>query len=293
MTAPPDISVVLPAFDRAGSLRAAMDSVLAQEGVTLELIVVDDGSRDGTAAVAEAHPDPRVRLLRLGENRGAPAARNAGIAAARGAWVAFQDSDDVWLPGKLAAQWARTREPGVVAVYCALRIEDPEGLVAAGARIVPGPAVRLREGAILPALLRDSFVSTQTLMVRRDVLERVGGFDPAMPALQDWELMLRVAPSGKVAFVPEPLVRQRFSANSLTRVADRRAQARLRILDRHAALFDADPAALALQRYRVAGEARRAGRPEAAREALAAASRAAPWWWRPRAMRLWLALRRG
>jgi len=297
MTSPPgggapDVSVVLPAFNRAGSLREAMDSVLAQEGPTLELIVVDDGSADTTAEVAAAHPDPRVRLIRLESNRGATVARNTGIAAARAPWVAFQDSDDVWLPGKLAAQCARTGPPEVVAVYCAMRIEDPDGVSRAGSRILPGPGVRLREGKILPSLLRDSFVSTQTLMVRRDVLERLGGFDPALPALQDWELMLRVAGAGTVAFVPDPLVVQRFSANSLTRVRARRAAARAAILARHGALFATDPMALALHHYRVAGDARALGRPDEARAALSRASRAAPWWWRPYAMRLWLALRR-
>lgn len=290
--AAPEVSVVLPAFNRAESLGTAMDSVLAQADVRLELIVVDDGSTDATAAVAEAHPDPRVWVLRLGENRGAAAARNAGIAAAHAPWVAFQDSDDLWLPGKLAAQLARCGPKDVVAVYCAMRIDDPEGVSRRGSRIVPGPEVRLREGAILPALLRDSFVSTQTLMVRRDVLDRLGGFDAAMPALQDWELMLRVAAQGRVAFVPEQLVVQRFSANSLTRVRARRAEARARILARHAGLFAADPRALALQHYRLAGDARALGRPAEARAALAAAIRAAPGWWRPHAMRLWLALRR-
>ena len=288
---PPDISVVLPAFNRVGTIRAAIDSVLSQQGPALELIVVDDASTDATAQVVAGHPDPRIRLIRLPENRGVSAARNAGIAAARADWVAFQDSDDLWLPGKLAAQIAAAR-PGDVAVYCALRIEDPEGLSQHGSRITPGPDVQPREGALLPALLRANFVSTQTLMVRRAVLERLGGFDTSLPALVDWELMLRLAPLGPVSFVPEAYAVQRFSENSLTRSQSRRAAARTAILSRHADLFATRPAAHAFQLYTAAGEARRMGDLNAARRHLAAARRARPLWWRPHAMGLWLALRR-
>lgn len=289
--AAPAVSVVLPTYNRAASLRAAMDSVLAQEGVALELIVVDDGSGDDSAQIVQGHPDPRVRLLRLEVNGGAAAARNAGIAAARAPWVAFQDSDDLWRPGKLAAQLVRADAPGVVAVYCAMQIEDAHGVSLAGARVMPGPDVAPREGRILPALLRHSFVSTQTLMVRRAMLPQLGGFDAEMPALQDWELMLRVAAEGEVAFVPEPLVVQRLSGDSLTRWRARRAQARARVLGRHAGLFARDRRALALQNYQLAGDARAIGSAETARRALAAAIRAAPLWWRPWAMRLLMALR--
>lgn len=287
----PEVSVVLPAWNRAGTLRAAMDSVLAQGGPPLELIVVDDGSEDATAEVAASHPDPRVRLIRLDANSGATAARNAGIAAARAPWVAFQDSDDEWLPGKLAAQMLRAAEPGTVAVYCTLRVEDPDGVSTGGSRLVPGPEVSLREGRILPALLSGSFVSTQTLMVRRDVLERLGGFDAALPALQDWELMLRVAQEGAVAHVPVPLVVQRFAPNSLTRTRGRRAEARAMILARHAGLFAQAPRLLAAQHYRVAGDLRALGDRAGAAAHLARASALAPLWPRPRLMRLWLVLR--
>ena len=96
------VSVILPTFDRAELLPRSIGSVLAQTDGHLELIVVDDGSSDDTEGVVARLADPRVRYLRLPENRGLPAARNAGIAIARGEYVAFQDSDDVWAPDKLA-----------------------------------------------------------------------------------------------------------------------------------------------------------------------------------------------
>ena len=122
----PAVSVVLPAYNRADSIRLAIDSVLRQSFTDFELIIVDDASTDGTRAVAEAVADPRVRVIAHPANRGASAARNSGVAAARAPFVAFQDSDDEWLPRKLEKQMARLLAPGAgyVAAYCGMRILD-------------------------------------------------------------------------------------------------------------------------------------------------------------------------
>ena len=119
---PPPVSVVLPAYNRAGAIRGAVESVLRQSFTNFELIVVDDCSTDATAAEVAEIADPRVRLIRHAENRGASAARNTGIREARGPWVAFQDSDDEWLPLKLEKQMARLMAPGAeyVAAYCGM-----------------------------------------------------------------------------------------------------------------------------------------------------------------------------
>ncbi len=138
--------------------------------------------------------------------------------------------------------------------------------------------------------MRTSIVSTQTLVARRDRLLQIGGFDEAMPALIDWECMLRLAPLGPVACVDEPLVLQRFSANSITRNTLRRAEARDRAVAKHRALLERDPAALAQLYYFVAGEHRITGNYPAARRALAEARALAPGNPRIRAMSLYLAL---
>src|SRR3990170_4524560 len=100
----PLVSVVVPAFNRAQTVPAAVRSVLRQQYDPLEVIVVDDGSADGTAEAARAGGDPRVRVIANARAKGAQGARNSGILAARGEWIAFNDSDDEWLPGKLAMQ---------------------------------------------------------------------------------------------------------------------------------------------------------------------------------------------
>ena len=108
---PPPVSVVIPAYNRAPTIGAAIDSVLRQTFTDFELVVVDDGSTDGTLTAARAIADPRLRVIAAPQNMGAAGARNLGVAEARGTWIAFQDSDDEWLPEKLAKQMARLATP--------------------------------------------------------------------------------------------------------------------------------------------------------------------------------------
>jgi len=131
-------------------------------------------------------------------------------------------------------------------------------------------------------LMRENPVSTQTLVVRTDALRRIGGFDEALPALEDWDLALRLASVGRLVFEPAALVEQHFSANSLTRSRPRRAAARRMILDKHAAFFGTDPAIEAHHLRALAGEARRMGQHRQALIDLAAARRL-----RPADPRLW------
>jgi len=256
MTAAPTVSIVIPAYDRAGRIAASIRSVLRQTWTDFELIVVDDGSSDGTLAAAAREHDPRLRLIDGRVNRGAAAARNLGAAAARGDWIAFQDSDDEWLPEKLEKQMARlaSRDSGadtpVVAVYCGLLtlgwVDDaPDARLAV--RYVPGPGTARAEGDILAPLLEDNLVGTPTLVVRRDVFHALGGFDCGSSAFEDWDFAIRLAQSGPIAFVDEPLVHQRFSPNSLTRDVDAKLAGRIRLVDRNRAAFARAPALLARQ----------------------------------------------
>jgi glycosyltransferase involved in cell wall biosynthesis len=292
--ADPPVSVVIPAYNRAATIAAAIESVLRQTWSDFELIVVDDGSSDGTLAAAAAVRDPRVRLVQNPRNLGAAAARNAGVAEARGTWVAFQDSDDEWLPCKLEKQMARLAAVGApcVGAYCGLLTL---GTLDArpGARIrlryVPDPGIAPVEGDLLPALLKRNIISTQTLVARRDVFAALGGFDAALPAVEDWDFALRLAHRGPIAFVDEPLVHQRFSENSLTRHRDRQLAAHDRIVAKNLGLYAGRPELLALQYYVMAGDHRRLGDLGAARRYLALARRTHPASPRPWAMSLYVA----
>jgi GT2 family glycosyltransferase len=285
----PPVSVVIPAYNRSGSIAAAIASVLRQSFADFELVVVDDGSTDGTAAAVASISDPRLRLVAHASNRGAAAARNTGLEEARGAWIAYQDSDDEWLPRKLEKQMARLAEPdaGWIAAYCGLLTVRPRGDTTADRlrlSYTPEPHLAAVEGDLLPGLMRTSLVSTQTLVVRRDRLRAIGGFDESLPALEDWECMLRLAPLGRVALVDEPLVVQRFSANSITMDPRRRAEARALIVAKHRALLAREPALLAEHYQIVAGAWRALGELGRARAALAEARAL-----RPRDPRLWAA----
>ena len=277
----PAVSIVLPAFNREGSIRMAIESVLRQSWTDFELIVVDDGSADATMARAAEVADARLRLAAHPRNMGASAARNTGIREARGEWVAFQDSDDEWLPLKLEKQMARLAAAGedCVACYCGMAVVG--GLAhrpgtRTRLRYIPDPAAAAVEGDILPALLHHSLVSTQTLVVRRDALAQAGGFDESLPALEDWDCALRLARLGRFAFVDEPLVMQHFSANSITQSAARMLAARERIIGKNLALFDGRPGILAHHYRSLAGGHRRAGDPGAARRAILQALRLRP-----------------
>jgi GT2 family glycosyltransferase len=299
MTDTPAVSVVLPAYNRADTIAAAVESVLAQSFRDLELIVVDDASTDGTVAAVRAIADPRLRLVESPKNAGASAARNRGIREARAPWVAFQDSDDEWLPGKLERQMARLTAPGAefVAAYCGMIVigsPDPDAPATGRpeVRYVPPakiPATAL-EGRIEGLLVRHSVISTQMLVARRAVLEEIGGFDESLPILIDWECALRLAQRGPIACVDEPLVIQRFSPNSLSLAAAKRQTTRMAIIEKHRALFERHPRALAYRFYEEAGALRAQGETRAARAALRRSIRLDPGRWRPWAALAWLTL---
>jgi glycosyltransferase involved in cell wall biosynthesis len=210
------VSVVIPVRNRAGLVEASIRSVLAQTYSHFELVVVDDASEDATAEAIRAVTDPRVRLVRRSLRGGPSVARNDGLAAARGEWVAFQDSDDLWLPEKLEKQVSALYASPVppVAVYTSYRRDDGRSLDVLP-RLRPG-----LDGDVTPALLRGNFITPQTLMVRRDLALQIGGFDPAMPPLEDWEFALRLSRLGPFRHVAEPLVEYRLQADSLSTKVD-------------------------------------------------------------------------
>jgi glycosyltransferase involved in cell wall biosynthesis len=264
------VSVILPVFNREGSVRRAVDSVLRQTFEDLELIVVDDCSTDESVAAVDAVEDRRLSVVRCPENRGAAAARNLGVSHARGDWIAFQDSDDEWLPRKLELQLALADDsPDYVAIYCGMLIvnELPEYTVD-GARLAPryypDPSRALVSGDLSVELLRGSLVSTQTLMVRRRLLVDLGGFDETLRTLEDWDLAIRIAQTGNIGFVDEPLVLQVFSTNSITRHFESRLAAQSEIADKHSALYARHPEILAALHYRLSGGYRYIDRPDRA-----------------------------
>jgi len=194
-----EISVVIPTCNRAHTLARALDSVLAQTLPAREIVVVDDGSQDATAAlVRDGYPG--VTYLHQA-NHGVSHARNRGIAAARCEWLALLDSDDAWLPDKLAAQ-AQALRAGSPRRLC----HCDELWVRNGRRVNPMRKHAKHGGWVFEHCLPRCAISPSAVVVHRSLLEECGGFDESLPVCEDYDLWLRICARHAVAFVPRPLV---------------------------------------------------------------------------------------
>jgi glycosyltransferase involved in cell wall biosynthesis len=200
------VSVIIPTYNRADMITESIQSVLNQTYTEFELLVVDDGSTDNTKQVVESIKDERIRNIVMPENGGAGAARNEGIRQAKYDYIAFQDSDDFWLPEKLEKQMkllAQHPEAGIV--YCAYECHKPNGDVC----IVPDREIPMNEksGYIYEHMLYRNTIGAPVVLVRRECLERTGLFDERLSALEDWELFLRIAKEYEIAYLDEALVK--------------------------------------------------------------------------------------
>lgn len=199
----PAVSVVIPTCNRWPMVREAIDSVLAQSFSAFELIVVDDGSEDGTSAGLRARYGSSVRVLSQTRS-GVAAARNRGVRYSSGEYLAFLDSDDLWLAKKLAAQ-AAFMEARPDAQIC----QTEEIWVRNGQRVNPKLRHRKPSGDIFRASLKLCLVSPSAVMITRELFERVGGFDESFPVCEDFDLWLRIAVDTPVYLIPEALVVKR------------------------------------------------------------------------------------
>ncbi len=208
------VSVVIPAYNAERTIHDTIESVLAQTYREIEVIVVDDGSTDDTAREVAAFAD-RTRYVHQ-TNAGAAAARNSGIAIARGDYLALLDADDLWLPEKLERQLAFLAvHPEVGAVQCGARFVDRalRTLEIRRCRHVADPLWEVLHFRNLPAFL-------SALLMRRSCLERVGPFDTSLVILEEWDMAIKTARSCGLAGLPEPLVLYRVHRANRSRDVD-------------------------------------------------------------------------
>lgn len=221
----PMISVVIPCYNAERWIGATLRSVLAQDWPKLEIIVVDDGSSDRSAELVRTQ-FPDITLLQQ-KNSGVAAARNLGIANAKGDWIAFVDADDIWLPGKLHAQWlALSLHPGERMAYTAWHVwpcanPEPEatllrdlGQHSTDTSLWDGPT-----GWIYPDLLEDCCVWTSTVLMHRSLLEQIGTFDEQLRIGEDYDLWLRASQATQIVRIPKPLALYRMHPDSITKKA--------------------------------------------------------------------------
>jgi len=202
----PTVSVIIPTYNRAHLVGRAIQSVLDQTYKDFEIIVVDDGSTDNTEEIVNGFGDHRIRYIRHKENRGAAAARNTGIKAARGEYIAFQDSDDEWLPEKLEKQIRvfETAPPEVGVVYTdMLRISE-------NGKTEYWHSPSITNGGLINPKTSDYQVmglGIQSTLIRKDCFDKVGLFDEKFTRFIDLELFIRLSKHYRFEHIKEPLVK--------------------------------------------------------------------------------------
>jgi glycosyltransferase involved in cell wall biosynthesis len=203
------VSIIIPAYNAESFIDQAVASAVRQTHADTEIIIIDDGSSDGTAERLRAYGD-RIIVLRQ-DNRGVAAARNHGARIATGDWLAFLDADDEWLPEKLERQLATPPDQMAYTdrFNAGVRGELPD---------VQSDVTPMHKGDLfVPLLLEGNFITASSVLVRRSLFERMGGFFEGLHGTEDWDLWVRIATEHPIDFIGEPLVRYRFHAGGLSR----------------------------------------------------------------------------
>lgn len=232
------VSVVIPSYNREATIKRAVDSVLCQTYSDIEVIVVDDGSTDNTGRIVSEYQDKRVRIISQKERGGANKARNTGIAHARGEYIAFQDSDDEWLPDKLKSQIDLMEREKLQACYCAHNLIEKgrETII-----IPPDYQDADKYQAHLKDILRCyNVIGTPTLVIRHELLGRLGAsyFDENMFRLQDYDFVIRIIKATTIGYVNRALVSLYRVEGSITADHGALYDAAAKMLDKHRDFLD-------------------------------------------------------
>lgn len=213
MSSVPQVSVIVPLYNSATYIAGTIQSALAQTYRRLEIILVDDGSTDRTAEIVSDYVGPGVRYI-YQENRGISAARNAGLRAARGKYIALLDHDDLWFGDKIGRQVALLESrPQVGLVYSDCEIVDAEGRAL---RTYWDDRTAPKRGHVLADLLAANFVPCPTAVMRMSALRKVGGFSPVFRHAEEYDLFVRIAEHYPLDYVEAPLAHYRVHADSCT-----------------------------------------------------------------------------
>jgi glycosyltransferase involved in cell wall biosynthesis len=239
----PTVSVIIPTYNRAKLLGRAIQSVLDQTYQDFELFIVDDASTDDTESLVQSFNSPKIRYIRHRQNKGISGARNTGIRSAGGDYIALQDSDDEWLPDKLEKQMR------------ALAAAPPEvGIAYTGfymirgkkRKYLPSASITPKDGDIFRSIIQGEYlVSPQTTVIKRECFEKCGLFDERLPALEDWEMSLRLAKHYHFKYINEPLLRYYIQPDSLSRNKSAMVKSYRLILEKYPEDFKRDKRLLA------------------------------------------------
>jgi len=238
----PTASIILPTYNRAELIGRAIKSILSQTYQDFEIIIVDDGSTDNTEEVVRSFDDKRIKYIVNRINKGAAFARNVGIKAAMGEYIAFQDSDDEWLPLKLEKQLKAfdVSPADVGVVYTGFwKIKDKKKYY------VPFKWVKQKDGNIHKELIKGNFVGTPAVLVKKKCFKKSGLFDENLPGLEDWELFIRLSNYYNFKYIEEPLLIAYRSVDSISAYSNALAEALEIIIIKHFEYFAKDRKTLA------------------------------------------------
>ena len=206
---------IIPTFNRGNLIRNSIKSVLNQTYKNLEVIVVDDGSTDNTKDVVDKLEDERIKYIKLEENKGGSNARNIGIQNSIGKYISFQDSDDIYYPDKLEMQFKNIIYKKSNFDFCKIKVIFNESY----SKYYPNRRQEnsISNGNIFDELIsRGNFISTQAILIKKNFISKYL-FDPLIPRLQDFDLILRMIPKVKISYTKKVLVELHVQKDSLTR----------------------------------------------------------------------------
>lgn len=230
------VSVVIPVYNRIDTIEKAVESVQKQTYKNVEIIIIDDGSTDGTDDMLKklAESENNIRIF-IQDHKGANAARNFGIEKSNGEFIAFQDSDDEWLPDKLEKQIRYMEEERLAACYCPFYLYSLNEK-----QIFPEDYQNRKkyEQELMKVLKCYNVVSTQTLVIRRHIVSEVGIFDEDMPRFQDYEYVIRIIQKKKIGYISEPLVKVFRTKNSISTDEKKLKDAEIKLLVKHKDFFN-------------------------------------------------------
>ncbi|MCI9381684.1 MAG: glycosyltransferase [Dorea sp.] len=245
----PLVSVVIPVYNRMDMIERSINSVLNQTYKNIEIIVIDDGSIDDTLKIIEHLSISDIKVLKQ-NHRGANAARNLGISAAKGEFIAFQDSDDEWLPNKLEKQITYMLRSSYEACYCPFFLYEGSHN---GVFFSDYQDKQKYERDLLEMLKVRNVISTQTLVIHRNIISDVGIFDEEMPRCQDYEFVIRIIQKKKIGYINEPLVKVYRTDNSISNDEAKQKEANIILLRKYEDFFNIELCLENIFKYNING----------------------------------------
>lgn len=244
------MSVIVPTYNRESTIIGSINSILEQTYQNLECIVVDDGSQDHTKDVVSRIEDSRVRYIKLEKNSGPSVARNVGIRESSGDYIAFNDSDDLWLPDKLEMQMSKLEnEAEAGMVYCSyLYQKDGKEYQVPSDKCAQWEL----EGEIFDSLWDSNKIGTPTVLVKRECIRLCGAFSENLHSLEDWEFVLRISRKYKIAYVNKILVHTHYSPKGVNEQYELQVEAMWQIMNQYRQIKGNDPQMVRLLLHKLA-----------------------------------------